>query len=65
MEVPKIFSIAIPIICMLNFEKNSMTDCNSTIEHQLRPDELIAELSIGKQTYYNYLKHLGIKAGKD
>ena len=42
-----------------------MTDCNSTIEHQLRPDELIAELSIGKQTYYNYLKHLGIKAGKD
>ena len=65
MEVRKFFSIAIPIIWLLNFKKNSMTEQNSTVEHQLRPDELIAELSIGKQTYYNYLKHLGIKAGKD
>ena len=64
-ELRKIFPMAIPIIWLLNLEKISMTDWNSTIEHQLRPDELIAELSIGKQTYYNYLKHLGIKAGKD
>ena len=64
-EVRKNFPIAIPIIWLLNLEKISMTDWNSTVEHQLRPDELIAELSIGKQTYYNYLKHLGIKAGKD
>ena len=42
-----------------------MTDRNSTVEHQMRPDELMAELSIKKQTYYNYLDHLGIKAGKD
>ena len=64
-EVRKIFPIANLIIWLLDLEKISMTNCNSTIEHQLRPDELIAELSIGKQTYYNYLKHLGIKAGKD
>lgn len=42
-----------------------MTDWNSTVEHQLRPDELMAELDIKKQTYYNYLKHLGIKSEKD
>lgn len=42
-----------------------MTDRNSTVEHQLRPDELMAELDIKKQAYYDYLKHLGIKAGKD
>ncbi|MEM9136593.1 MAG: hypothetical protein AAGB01_04500, partial [Cyanobacteria bacterium P01_F01_bin.42] len=42
-----------------------MTDWNSTVEHQLRPDELMAELDIKKQTYYNYLDHLGIKASKD
>lgn len=46
-----------------------MTDPNSTpvstVEHQLRPDELMAELEIKKQTYYNYLEHLGIKANKD
>lgn len=35
------------------------------MEHQLRPDELMAELEIKKQTYYNYLDHLGIKAEKD
>ncbi|MEA5464888.1 hypothetical protein [Leptothoe sp. PORK10 BA2] len=35
------------------------------MEHQLRPDELMAELDIKKQTYYNYLDHLGIKAEKD
>ena len=48
-----------------DFEKISMTDWNSTVEHQLRPDELMAELDIKKQTYYNYLKHLGIKSEKD
>ena len=42
-----------------------MSDQNSTVEHQLRPDELMAELDIKKQTYYDYLKHLGIKAEKD
>ena len=42
-----------------------MTDRNSTVEHQLRPDELMAELDIKKQAYYTYLKHLGIKAEKD
>ena len=42
-----------------------MTDRNSVVEHQLRPDELMAELGIKKQAYYDYLKHLGIKAGKD
>ncbi len=42
-----------------------MTDRNSTVEHQLRPDELMAELTIKKQAYYDYLKHLGIKAEKD
>ena len=47
------------------FEKNSMTDWNSTVEHQLRPDELMAELDIKKQTYYNYLKRLEIKSEKD
>ena len=38
---------------------------NSTVEHQLRPDELMAELDIKKQAYYTYLKYLGIKADKD
>ena len=42
-----------------------MTDQNSTTEHQLRPDELMAELDIKKQAYYNYLKHLDMKAEKD
>lgn len=42
-----------------------MTDRNSTVEHQLRPEELMAELDIKKQAYYTYLKHLGIKADKD
>jgi hypothetical protein len=46
-------------------KKYSMTDRNSTVEHQLRPDELMAELDIKKQAYYDYLKHLGIKAEKD
>lgn len=42
-----------------------MTDRNSVVEHQLRPDELMAELGIKKQAYYDYLRHLGIKAEKD
>ena len=42
-----------------------MTDQNSSLENIIRPDELIAELSIGRATYYDDLSHLGIKAQKD
>ena len=38
---------------------------NSTVERQIRPDTLMGELGIKKDTYYGYLKHLGIKAEKD
>ena len=44
---------------------NNMTDQNSTVNNLIRPDELIAELSVGRATYYDDLKHLGIKAAKD
>jgi hypothetical protein len=43
-------------------------DQNSTqaiVEHQVRPDDLMAELGIKKDAYYTYLKHLDIKAQKD
>ena len=43
-------------------------DQNSTqaiVEHQVRPDDLMAELGIKKDAYYSYLKHLDIKAQKD
>ncbi|MBE9068720.1 hypothetical protein IQ260_18905 [Leptolyngbya cf. ectocarpi LEGE 11479] len=42
-----------------------MGDQNSAVEQQFRPDELMTELDIKKQAYYDYLKHLGIKAEKD
>ncbi|MEM9090464.1 MAG: hypothetical protein AAGC93_17160 [Cyanobacteria bacterium P01_F01_bin.53] len=42
-----------------------MGDQNSTVEQQFRPEELMTELGIKKQAYYDYLKHLGIKAEKD
>jgi len=45
-----------------SFKKIFMTDQNSAIEHQIRPDQLQDELGIKKDAYYSYLKHLGIKA---
>ncbi len=42
-----------------------MTDQNSTVVYQIRPDDLMSELGIKKDTYYNYLKFLGLKAEKD
>lgn len=42
-----------------------MTNQNSTVEHQIRPEQLQEELGIKKDAYYAYLKHLGIKASKD
>lgn len=38
---------------------------NSVVESQVRPDELMAEFGIRKDTYYDDLKFLGIKAEKD
>ncbi|MGK7892707.1 MAG: hypothetical protein AB4372_03405 [Xenococcus sp. (in: cyanobacteria)] len=42
-----------------------MTNQNSTPTNSIRPDELQNQLSIGKDTYYDDLKYLGIKAAKD
>lgn len=42
-----------------------MTNPNSAVEQQIRPDTLMDELGIKKDAYYAYLKHLGIKAEKD
>lgn len=42
-----------------------MTDQNSAPLDPIRPDDLMSELGIKKDTYYTYLKHLGIKAAKD
>ncbi|EKU96980.1 hypothetical protein Lepto7375DRAFT_0910 [Leptolyngbya sp. PCC 7375] len=42
-----------------------MTDQNSAVEHQIRPNALMEELGIKKDAYYSYLKHLGFKAEKD
>jgi hypothetical protein len=42
-----------------------MTDQNSAPLNPIRPDDLMSELGIKKDTYYTYLKHLGIKAAKD
>ena len=42
-----------------------MADQKTIVEHQIRPDELMAELGIKKDAYYAYLKHLGVKANKD
>jgi hypothetical protein len=35
------------------------------VEHQVRPDDLMAELGIKKDAYYSYLNRLDIKAQKD
>ena len=43
----------------------NMTDQNSAVEHQIRPNALMEELGIKKDAYYAYLKHLGFKAEKD
>ncbi len=42
-----------------------MADQNSALLDPIRPDDLMSELGIKKDTYYSYLKHLGIKAAKD
>ena len=42
-----------------------MTDQNSTVEQQIRPNVLQDQLGIKKDAYYAYLKHLGITAEKD
>jgi hypothetical protein len=42
-----------------------MSEPNSVVEHQIRPDDLMAEFEIRKDTYYDDLKFLGIKAEKD
>ncbi len=42
-----------------------MSDQNSEVVYQIRPDDLMTELGIKKDTYYNYLKYLGLKAEKD
>lgn len=44
---------------------SAMSDQNSAVEHQIRPEELMEELGIKKDAYYAYLKHLGIKSEKD
>jgi hypothetical protein len=45
-----------------SFKKIFMTDQNSAIDHQIRPEQLQDELGIKKDAYYAYLKHLGFKA---
>ena len=42
-----------------------MTHQNSAPTNSIRPEALQNQLSIGKDTYYDDLKHLGIKAQKD
>ena len=42
-----------------------MTDQNSAIEHQIRPDEAMELLGVKKDAYYDRLKFLGIKTQKD
>ncbi len=42
-----------------------MTHQNSDPNNSIRPEALQSELSIGRDTYYSDLKHLGIKADKD
>ncbi|MBD1877020.1 hypothetical protein H6F75_26395 [Nodosilinea sp. FACHB-131] len=51
-----------------NSAQSDFPDQNSAnliVEHQVRPDDLMAELGIKKDAYYTYLKHLDIKAQKD
>lgn len=42
-----------------------MTDQNSAVEIQIRPNELMDQLGIKKDAYYSYLKALDITANKD
>ena len=42
-----------------------MTDQNTTVEIQIRPNELMDQLGINKDAYYAYLKALEIVAEKD
>lgn len=42
-----------------------MSDQNSVVEHQIRPNDLMAELGIKKDAYYAYMKQLELKAEKD
>lgn len=42
-----------------------MTDQNSAVEIQIRPNELMDQLGIKKDAYYSYLKALDITAEKD
>lgn len=42
-----------------------MTDQNSTVERQIRPDEAMELLGVKKDAYYARLKFLGIKTEKD
>ena len=42
-----------------------MSDQNSVVEHQIRPNDLMAELGIKKDAYYAYMKQLDLKAEKD
>lgn len=42
-----------------------MTDPNSTVERQIRPDEAMELLGVKKDAYYARLKFLGIKTEKD
>ena len=45
--------------------KKIMTDQNSIVEIQIRPNELMDQLGIKKDAYYSYLKALDITAEKD
>ncbi len=48
------------------FDRNILLmNQNSTLDQKIRPEDLIQEFNIGKDTYYNDLKYLGIKAEKD
>jgi hypothetical protein len=42
-----------------------MTDQNSAVVYQIRPDALGEELGIKKDSYYTYMKFLGLRAEKD
>lgn len=42
-----------------------MSDQNSAVVYQIRPDDLMGELEIKKDAYYTYMKFLGLKAEKD
>lgn len=64
-----IFSPEIPVYVQLQEKIAIMSDQNSTVQSEakpeIRPDALMDEIGVKKQTYYTYLNHLGIKAQKD